>query len=315
MNALGFEVIATEEVALTGAALPTEARLMSPYVWQTLDARPERDDKKREPGFVKHPATANPLKMLVRVVRDGADSTGTIWHATGDGLAFIASEAPVLTPGPDLLDIGGCEDPTLVPVDDGCLIYYTGIGTKGRAQLLWASGPGIRALEKRGVAHASTASDRNTKEAAVERRGEEWLLLFEYSRGGRSRIGRATADSPAGPWREKADPMATRPGAWDNWHLSTGPLLVDAPGGPVMFYNGAYADAEWSIGWVQFDADCTRVVARCVAPLIAAPSRAGPKGRQMAFAASAVVRDDGEIWLYYTHDDRMLRRARLLRTG
>ena len=292
MSGAGFEVLAIDPVVLTGARGFGSSRLMSPYVWRTADG-----------GY----------SMLVRVVGEDDGSTGSIWYATGDGLAFAASSEPALAPGSADLDIGGCEDPTRVPVGDGCLVYYTGIGPDGTAQLLWAVGTDPRSLEKRGVAHASTASDRNTKEAAVERPGGEWMLLFEYSRDGRSRIGRAKAAGPAGPWEEEADPMQARSGSWDCWHLSTGPLLMDEAGGPVMFYNGANADAMWSIGWVRFDAACGRETARCDGPLIAAPAQDGPAGRQMAFAASAVRIDDQTIWLFYTHDDRSLMRATLRR--
>lgn len=292
MSGSGFEVVAIDPVVLGGSNRFEHSRLMSPYVWQAADGE---------------------FSMLIRVVDEDGGSTGSIWYATGDGLAFTASNEPVLEPGPDDLDIGGCEDPTLVPVEDGCLVYYTGVGPDGTAQLLWAVGPNVRSLEKRGVAHASTATDRNTKEAAIERPGGEWLLLFEYSRDGRSRIGRAKAERPNGPWDEQDDPMRARSGRWDCWHLSTGPLMMDEAEGPVMFYNGADDDAAWAIGWVQFDAACGRETERCEEPLIAAPAQGGPAGRRMAFAASAISINEENIWLFYTHDDRSLMRATIRR--
>lgn len=260
---------------------------MSPYVW-------------------RHPT--GEYLMLFRVVGDRQASTGSLWLARGNGLTFTLDSAPVLTPGPEPYDIGGCEDPTVVHTGDDCLVYYTGIDAEGVAQLCWAEGADIGSLKKRGVAHASTASDRNTKEAAVEQTLDHWLLLFEYSRDGHSRIGRAEASRPNGPWRETPDPVKARSGQWDNWHLSTGPLLIDQPHGPTMFYNGSDADAVWQIGWVTFDETCQRVVRRGEYPLVGAPERPGPDGRRIAFAASAVDRGE-ELWLYFTVDDRRLRRA------
>jgi len=286
----GFDVAGIEDIRLRGPADLARKRLMSPYVWRDADR----------------------FRMLFRVVDDAAATTGSLWLAQGDGLDFTADEAPLIVPGPQDFDAKGCEDPTVVHVDDGCLVYYTGVQSDGVAQLLWAQGPDIRSLGKRGVAHPSTPRDHNTKEAAVERRGAGWLLLFEYSCKGHSRIGRAEADGPSGPWAERPAPLAPRPGGWDGWHLSTGPILIDDPNGPIMFYNGANEDAVWQIGWVRFDEMLSRPIDRCGAPLVEAPKSAGPDGHRVAFAASVVASED-ELWLYFTHNDRSLRRARLRR--
>lgn len=291
MSDAAFEVLVVEPIRLTGAASLGGKKLMSPYVWEQAPGR---------------------FSMLLRVVDDDADTTGTLWSATGDGLNFTLAERPTIQPGPEEVDIGGCEDPTLVHVGGDCLVYYTGVSSDGTAQLLYATGPTIAELRKCGVAHASTASDRNTKEAAVERRGDRWVLLFEYSRDGHSRIGLATSVDPAGPWEEEHDPFRSRPGAWDGWHLSTGPLLIDEPGGPLMFYNGATKDGTWSIGWVRFNPDCSAPLARSEEPLIRAPAEGGPDGRHIAFAASAVPAG-ASTWLYYTLNDRALYRATVRR--
>ena len=132
------------------------------------------------------------------------------------------------------MDILGCEDPTVVPTQEGCIVYYTGLDKEGAAQLLYAAGRDIRSLRKEGIAYASTETELNTKEATVDRTDDgEWRLLFEYSRDSRSRIGIADGSGPAGYWTEHPDPIAPRDGKWDCWHLSTGPLLMDESDGPL----------------------------------------------------------------------------------
>jgi len=293
LSGASFELLAIEPLRLLGAKILGRKRRMSPYVWRN----PSGD-----------------CSMLFRLVDGQVAATGSLWLARGNGCTFTLDPKPVLTPGPEDFDIGGCEDPTVVHVDEGCLVYYTGLDRDGVTQLLWAEGPDMRSLQKRGVAHASTASERNTKEATIERFGDGWLLLFEYGHAGRSRIGRGEANGPAGPWKETSDPLGRRDGCWDNWHLSTGPILIDEPGGPIMFYNGADADAVWQIGWAKLDETLARVISRCRSPLVEAPRCPDQSGRKMAFAASIVANED-QFWLYFTHDDRSLRRAIIRRSA
>ena len=104
-----------------------------------------------------------------------------------------------------------------------------------------------------------------------------------------------------------------REGGWDNWHLSTGPMLMDRADQPVMFYNGATRDARWRIGWIAFDAKCQRVTDRCVQPLITPPPVDDRTATDIAFAASVIKQGD-DIWLYFSLEDRRLARARLRRS-
>ncbi len=81
-----------------------------------------------------------------------------------------------------------------------------------------------------------------------------------------------------------------------------------------MFYNGATPKTRWRIGWIAFDAECSRIVARSDEPLFdLAPPRQGET--DIAFAASCVERDDGTIWLYYSVADKDLFRAALRRSS
>ena len=288
-----FVVDQIDPVTMSGNTLVSRRDLMSPYVWQP------------SPGH---------YSMLVRAVpRPGEEGdTGAIWYAeSGDGLAFAASEAPVLAPGPGPTDIGGCEDPTPVFAPDGSVVvYYTGVdATRTHGEMLYATGPSIDALEKRGIAMPSVPSEGNLKEATVDRTASGgWRMFYEYARDEASLIGLALGDDVAGPWRHLPQPFAPRPDMWDAWHLSPGPLLTTGKDCPVMFYNGATHDARWRIGWAAFDAEYTRVVDRCLEPLIVPPPQGQRTDTDIAFAASVVV-VKGEIWLYYSIEDTALYRA------
>jgi predicted GH43/DUF377 family glycosyl hydrolase len=293
-----FRVETIEPLAITGPTDLSGFAQMSPFVWC--------------------PPGESGYHMLARIVPapgSGDPVTGRIWlgRAEADGRAFEMDAAPLIEPGPGPLDIRCCEDPTVVPTRSGCVVYYTGLDDTGDACLLYADGPDIRHLRKRGIAHLATKSERHTKEATVECMADDaWRLFFEYSREGHSRIGVARCAGPEGPWEERSDPLTARPGKWDCWHLSTGPLLHD--GGPqgrhLMFYNGADRHPHWDIGWVMIDQRTLSEVARCEKPLIAAEDVPGEAGSTIAFAASLVRRPDC-LWLYFTLDDRAMFRATL----
>ena len=297
---MDFNVEKIEAISLAGPAEVSRRALMSPYVWRGADG-----------GF----------HMMVRAVPKAGDhndsDTGTIWYATSpDGVAFTATDGPVIAPGPGSEDIGGCEDPTVVELPNGGIaVYYTGVdATRSHGEMLYAEGPSIDQLVKKGVAMASTPSEGNVKEATVDRtKGGQWRLFYEYALDGASLIGLALGDTVAGPWTHEKRPFAPREEAWDRWHLSTGPMLTTDKDRPVMFYNGATEDARWRIGWIAFDAEYRCVVDRCVEPLIAPPPKRDRMAVDIAFAAS-IVADDTEIWLYYSRADESLYRARIRRS-
>jgi len=222
---------------------------------------------------------------------------------------------PVIAPGPGALDVGGCEDPTVVKWNGQYIVYYTGVDqTRCSGQLLYAAGATVDELDKKGVAHASSKTEGNTKEATIERTADgRWRLFYEFARNDASLVGLALGDGIIGPWDEQPEPFLPRQGSWDNWHLSTGPLLTSNPDLPVMFYNGATHDARWRIGWVAFDRDCTKVVKRCVEPLIVPPPPLEREGIDIAFAASVITRKD-RIHLYYSLTDKAVFRARIRRS-
>ncbi len=300
MAQIDFNVEKIEPVVVHGPDAITQRDLMSPYVWKGPDG--------------------HDFRMMVRAVPRMGDEgdTGTIWYARSeDGLTFTATDKPVIAPGPGPEDAGGCEDPTVVQLPDGgYVVYYTGVAADGRhGEMLYAAGPGIEHLKKKGVAMASTPSEGNVKEATVDRtKAGGWRMFYEYAADGASLIGLATGDDVAGPWHHERQPFAPRADLWDNFHLSTGPLLTTDKNQPVMFYNGATEDARWRIGWVAFDAEYRKVVDRCIEPLIAPPPSPNRMATDIAFAAS-VVSSGSHTWLYYSRADRVLFRAAIRRYG
>ncbi|MBN2973172.1 hypothetical protein JW805_14230 [Roseomonas aeriglobus] len=291
---IDFNVKAIETVVLDGPPALMTRDLMSPYIWQEPNGR---------------------WGIMVRaVVRAGQamTDTGVIWSGwSEDGCRFTMLDAPSIVPGPGDHDAGGVEDPTVLRRADGSyIVYYTGVlADMAHGELAYATGPSLDRLEKRGVALASSKSEGNTKEATVEQTVDgHWRLFYEYAADQASRVGLAVGASEVGPWVEQPTPFMPRRDSWDDWHLSTGPLLTTDPDMPVMFYNGATRDARWRIGWVAFDREYTRVVDRGIEPLITPPPPEDRTQTDIAFAASVVV-DGAAIWLYYSLEDRKLARA------
>lgn len=266
--------------------------LMSPFVW--------REDRS--------------YRMMVRCVPNPMTATspsGIIACGTStDGLAFRLDDKPAISPGPKPEDAGGCEDPTILTTDDGYKIFYTGVdAAHQQGSLLVADGPDIADLTERAVVLKAPPGEGNIKEATIVQAADgSWCLFYEYAAKDASRIGMASSRTADGPWTALADPFDIREDSWDNWHLSTGPICSIDGADPVMFYNGATNDARWRIGWISFDANYESVTGRCVEPVLVPPPPTERAMTDIAFAASAIV-EDGMISLYYSLEDRMLRRA------
>jgi predicted GH43/DUF377 family glycosyl hydrolase len=210
MKRVDFNVEAITPLVVEADAPIMGRDLMSPYVWEERGA----------------------FRMLVRSaprVFDENGETGAIHYGeSDDGIHFHIHHQPVLAPDGGERDIGGCEDPTVVKWQDEYFVYYTGVdATRRSGQMLYASGPSIDKLQKRGVALASSKTEGNTKEATIERTADgRWRLFYEYARDDASLIGVAVGEGVVGPWREQPAPFSPREDDWDNWHLSTGPLLT-----------------------------------------------------------------------------------------
>ena len=267
---------------------------MSPYVW----AGPDKQ-----------------LWMMMRGVPHPfgfADPTGIIWCGySEDGLTFHMDPRPVLVPGPEVVDFGGVEDPSVVQTDAGLLVYYTGVHADRRqSTMLLAAGPDPYSLEKREVVLKAPEGEGNFKEATLlQAPDKSWRLFYEFARDRASRIGMAKSPELGGEWAAMEEMVPIREDSWDNWHLSPGPIIQCPNRDPVMFYNGATNDARWRVGWVTFDQSCNCITDRGVEPLLMPPPATERAATDIAFAASAVLQEDGLIHLYYSLEDRMLSRA------
>jgi predicted GH43/DUF377 family glycosyl hydrolase len=218
-------------------------------------------------------------------------------------------------PGPDAIDAGGVEDPTVASIRRARCWSSSPGGDARREQgsLLVAKGGDLTSLKKEKVLLKAPEGEGNIKEATVAQGADgRWRLLYEYAKDDASRIGLALADGPEGSWRSVADPFTVPPDRWDTWHLSTGPIVARTGEPPAMFYNGATQDARWRIGWIAFDENYACVVDRCIEPMLVPPPPKQRAGTDIAFAASCL--DDGKtISLYHSLKDRLLRRACIAR--
>ncbi|MEP6784785.1 MAG: glycosidase [Sphingomonadales bacterium] len=254
------------------------------------------------------------LRILMRGVPNPlgpTDPTGIIWSgASSDGLSFVMDDAPAIRPGQGPASCGGVEDPTVQQTHNGLMVYYTGVDER-RAQgsMLVATGPDLNKLEERAVMLKAPEGEGNIKEATLAQASDgSWRLFYEYARDNASRIGMATAPDLGGEWRVVDDPFGIREDGWDNWHLSTGPIVTVPGHDPVMFYNGATIDARWRIGWISFDPAFTRVTGRGLEPVLMPPPARDRSETDIAFAASAIV-EGNLIRLYYSLEDSKLARA------
>lgn len=257
------------------------------------------------------------FELLLRVVNrsnNPAEKVARIHHgSSADGRRFVLDDTPAIAPGPDVAgayDSGGCEDPTIARVADSYYVYYSGWNESlKRGELLLATGPDVRHLQKKGIALKSSEQVANPKEATIVQASDRtWRLFFEYANEGKSKIGLAHAANVAGPWQLLPPLFERRPESWDSWHLSTGPILESETSNPVMFYNGATASAQWRIGWIVFDPDYAHVLGRSDLPLILPQVRRSVDDSDIAFAASS-VRIADLIYLYYSVADQYVTRA------
>jgi len=294
----GFQLARLDEVTFACPEELAEMYKLSPFVW--------RGDAQYD--------------LLLRVVNrseDPSQKVARIHRGTSeDGLHFVLREPPVISPDPDpdAYDNGGCEDPTAALVDGTYYVYYSGWNEHTRrGELLLAAGPDLDQLEKRGIALASSALAHNPKEATIVQAADgSWRLFFEYAHDGKSKIGIARSDRVEGPWDVLPPLFDARPARWDDWHLSTGPILDSDSQYPVMFYNGATRSAQWRIGWIVFDAMYTRVEARSEQPVVLPHIKRLDDDSDIAFAASA-IEVDGAIHLYYSVADQYVTRAIITR--
>ncbi len=293
-----YAVEQLDTVTISSASVVDDMDLMSPFVWQ------EGDLYRIMVRGVPHPLEPH-------------DPTGIIARGESrDGLTFVMDPGLAITPGPGMQDMGGCEDPTVLVTGHEYLVYYTGVdAARSQGCMILAAGRDLTALVKEDLILKAPLGEGNIKEATLAQTSSgDWRLFYEYAADGASRIGMAGGPTPKGPWTVLPDPFGIRDDSWDNWHLSTGPIWQADGQDPVMFYNGATHDARWRIGWISFSPDFARVTGRGLEPLLVPPPALSREATDIAFAASTVA-DRNRIALYYSLEDRMLRRALVSRYG
>jgi predicted GH43/DUF377 family glycosyl hydrolase len=285
-----YKVEKNEELKLQCSSPLSGMFKLSPFVW-------------KENGI---------YNIMLRAVNPSGDATQKVARAyfgtSKDGLHFNMNDGPAIAPGTNSYDKDGCEDPTVICVNNNYLVYYTGWNqTKMEGQLLLSEGKKVDSLSLKGIAIPSHEPYINPKEATVAQlKNGKWMLLFEYANESRSKLGRAFSENPDGPWKIEGEFLPAVENSWDSYHLSPGPVLTDSLNQTVMFYNGSNANAHWRIGWVIMDA-IGNVTKRSESPLITPPLAKGDD-TDIAFAASAVLVGK-EIWLYYSIADKSTHRA------
>ncbi|QDX26917.1 hypothetical protein FPZ54_13485 [Sphingomonas suaedae] len=242
-----------------------------------------------------------------------------VWFGmSDDGLHFTMDEAPVIFPGPDLADLDGCEDPTVMQHDGLLLLWHTGYNERERVgRLLYARGPDSKRLATVGVAIEPWPSRfADPKEASVVQIGDRWRLFFEFACDGASLVGQVDAGRPDDPWSDPADLLiAPRSDSWDNWHLRPGPVIGAGTDRPVLIYNGADRAARWRIGWAASSRDFSQIVARSDAPLHSPERERLGQDADIAFASSAVETEDGGRELFLRLRSAFAARIRDVRMG
>ena len=184
--------------------------------------------------------------------------TGIIWcGCSNDGVTFDMDEKPAIEPGPEAMDAGGVEDPTVEVTDEGLMVYYTGVEA-GRQQgsLLVATGKDLDSLKKRAVMLKAPEGQGNIKEATLAQASDgSWRMFYEYAADGASRIGHRYLAQARRAVDSVECPVTVRPESWDNWHLSTGPIvsLAGPQPGHVLQWRDARCALADRVGDVRSD--------------------------------------------------------------
>lgn len=275
------ELIDTTPLRFTGGPANAGDYILSPFVYDGgrqvfVRAVPHLDDE--------------PEQKISRAFRG----------RSADGIAFELDPTPAIAPGPDVDDLGGVEDPTVVEENGTLHVFYSGWNSSAeRSTLLHAAGPSQGALVKRGV--VLPPSESPAKEATFVRSDTGWIMFYEVERGDASRNASATAPALNGVWTIGDDVLQPRRDCFDARHLSPVAFVRAPDGARVLIYNGATRDGRWQIGWCELDETCSQVLARPDQPLIPA-SRNSPEQRELAFGASASTNGD-ELFIYYSIGD------------
>jgi predicted GH43/DUF377 family glycosyl hydrolase len=247
-------------------------------------------------------------EMLLRLVNPSIDPSKKVSRiycaSSTDGISFDIGPEVIVPGNQDDFDGAGCEDPTVAGNAGKYSVFYSGYNAaRNSSVMLRAAGASLTNLTKTGLVFQPDDLHSNTKEAALLATPNGFRMFFEYAHGGRSLIGAADAERIEGPWTFAKSPLAPRPIGFDTWHLSPSSAIRMSDGTHLLVNNGASRQAAWRIGCALLDPTGTIVLARPEAPLIEPFGLTGDD-TDIAFAASSVVPDAKNAWIYYSIADR-----------
>ena len=216
------------------------------------------------------------LLLMVTLLACGAVGTPSTPSTKALAPAFtLVSESPVVTHGPSGTWDGRFTDPGAVLYYDGQFhMFRNGFSQwPGRVGVAYLTSPDGKVWTAVSDGPLFDADDVPYAEFAVLASSAlvedgQWVLYFHTwdstSSVGPSRIGRATAPAPEGPWTVDPEPILVPrpPGAWDEFAVNA-PNVIKTADGYLMYYTGAQqravsrqiglARSEDGLTWTKYD--------------------------------------------------------------
>jgi len=220
----------------------------------------------------------NKTVLLFRAT-DGHHTSRIGYAESADGIRFVVSPQPVLSPETDYEKGGGVEDPRVVQIAGTYYLTYTGYNLRD-AQLCLAVSTDLRHWQRKGVimpANKGAWNTQWTKSGAIvpqKINGKWWMYYLGTSKGGdgvsRDKMGVADSDDLM-HWADATDRpvLDIHPEAFDSRVMEPGPAPIVTASGILLLYNGADEHLVYRPAWVQFDVhDPRRVIARAKEPFL-----------------------------------------------
>ena len=233
---------------------------------------------------------------------------------SNDGISFKRTDKPLIIPEYRYENIGGCEDPRIVKIEDTFYLTYTGVGSKNRiSKLCLATSKDLINWEKCGP----IIDWDGAKSGAIipeKINGKYWMYF------GDTNIWLANSKDLI-HWKcdkEKDVVLRPREGYFDSKLVEPGPAPIMTEDGILLIYNGATKGAEprmghytcmigqknlrkYATGWALFSkTDSSKLIARCEKPILEVTEDFERNGQvsNVVFAEGLVKKED-KYYLYY----------------
>jgi predicted GH43/DUF377 family glycosyl hydrolase len=233
---------------------------------------------------------------------------------SNDGINFKRMDKPIIIPEYRYENIGGCEDPRIVKIEDTFYLTYTGVGSKNRiSKLCLATSKDLINWEKYGP----IIDWDGAKSGAIipeKINGRYWMYF------GDTNIWLANSKDLI-HWKcdkEKDVVLRPREGYFDERLVEPGPPPVLTDKGILLIYNGASFGAsprvghytcmvgseklrKYTVGWALFSKDDpTKLIARSDKPILDVTEDFEKKGQvsNVVFSQGLVKKED-TYYLYY----------------